>query len=490
MSSDKGRKYMEKIVQAGYDLPTVPQEKLEQALLEGLFKLRAHKGTFDRLEEYRWEKNHPQCLLPFFRTLRDVRRYLSCFSFELGLFIKNGCLEVNIIDLIGLETLRVFEPEIYHGLAREKDWIFGNSYRREQPEYQEEQKDWIKSLISSARDENQPVVKSLLSNLFPQVDALLRDRGPVSRSEKAWEQRLQICHEDYFDRYFKMSVPKEDVPMSLVLRVIEAQSDKKALTAVFKKAMQENRIERFLLRLVSHVVEMDIANADTFVTALFDVGNALSHRYSDLVALSAEHQASRVIREYILREESQEKRGSIILEALKDTTGIHLPVSFVFDQEPKNGEYDEDSIFSSSVMEQAKTKCLEIIQNSTSDDSLLTPQLEPLLLSWSHWTGREEPRAWLTQVTDSLEGAIKFLNCVVYKMPHPGDKSSRSRPTIWLQDIENFIDMEHLRSTLAPVLADDDKMSSKHQRLLSDNADAISAFRDIVKLMDKTQAVE
>ena len=54
-----------------------------------------------------------------------MNRFLSSLSFTVGLFFRERTLEVNVIDMIGIEVLRMFEPDLYHQLPEKRDLLLG-----------------------------------------------------------------------------------------------------------------------------------------------------------------------------------------------------------------------------------------------------------------------------------------------------------------------------------------------------------------------------
>ena len=86
-------------------------------------KVVAGKGGLDRFDKARWLDTYAAGLRSYFRTLRNVRRFLSTSSFTINLFHSGSSFEVNPVDLIVLEVLRVFEPEVYRRTAAGKQRV-------------------------------------------------------------------------------------------------------------------------------------------------------------------------------------------------------------------------------------------------------------------------------------------------------------------------------------------------------------------------------
>src|SRR5205823_5202322 len=61
-------------------------------------------------------------------SLRKVYRFTSSLAFHVSLLRDGEASNVNIVDLVTLEALRVFEPETYAILARSKDALTGQDW--------------------------------------------------------------------------------------------------------------------------------------------------------------------------------------------------------------------------------------------------------------------------------------------------------------------------------------------------------------------------
>ena len=121
LTSGSGKDFLEKIVQVGFDVPQVEQSKLQRVLFAGLNEALADPKFSKNFNPGRWANLFPSGLAPYFRTLRDVYRYLGVLDVRISGMAPRGSLEVNPIDLIALEVLRVFEPGVYHLLPGSKE---------------------------------------------------------------------------------------------------------------------------------------------------------------------------------------------------------------------------------------------------------------------------------------------------------------------------------------------------------------------------------
>ena len=115
-----GREYLEKIVQVAFDVPMIDVTRVRKVLFNRLGSLVSGEVVSARFHKKRWANVFWAGLHVYFTTLRDVNRFLSTLAFQMSFFTADGILEVNPIDLIVIESLRLFEPEVYNALRSSK----------------------------------------------------------------------------------------------------------------------------------------------------------------------------------------------------------------------------------------------------------------------------------------------------------------------------------------------------------------------------------
>ena len=92
----------------GFDVP-LPDPALISALLrDEIDRVIASVPGAD-WEGYRWTALYQAGFREFFTNLRDVRRFFGALSFTLPMMQQ----DVDPVDFVGLEALRVFVPDVY-----------------------------------------------------------------------------------------------------------------------------------------------------------------------------------------------------------------------------------------------------------------------------------------------------------------------------------------------------------------------------------------
>jgi hypothetical protein len=158
-----GGRYLEKIVALTHELPEPQPRRLETFLIDGLNELISEIETLD-IDKGRWESLLVRGILPFIGNMRDVRRYLNSIAAPLRMIGAEIALE----DLLGLESLRLFEPSVHAGIPAampvlvkgESRNLFSNAETRERADQKV-----AESLLSRAV-RNETAVREILSLLF------------------------------------------------------------------------------------------------------------------------------------------------------------------------------------------------------------------------------------------------------------------------------------------------------------------------------------
>jgi hypothetical protein len=147
VAAGQGRDYLEKIVQASFDVPPVTGDKLLNILVQQLGAmidpLARPENGFDTT---RWGNVLRGGIEPMIRTLRDSRRLLTSIAIHVEMHKGQHAFEVNIIDFIGLEALRVFEPE-FHAAIGARASLMTQANRFSNDRRQDEQKAEIAALL-------------------------------------------------------------------------------------------------------------------------------------------------------------------------------------------------------------------------------------------------------------------------------------------------------------------------------------------------------
>lgn len=95
-----GEEYLEKIIQFPLVLPEATSEDIDEALFSSLDNLASSSTMFNK---GRWDVIFVECLEPYFRTMRDVTRFMTTFQ----VMHRNLSHEVDFADLAMVTAMQV-----------------------------------------------------------------------------------------------------------------------------------------------------------------------------------------------------------------------------------------------------------------------------------------------------------------------------------------------------------------------------------------------
>lgn len=467
-----GAKYLEKIVQVGFDLPPSPRAEIEKILFDGLDTLLDKDlAKFDSLY---WHNVYHSGLRQYFTNLREVKRFLGVFGFNIGLLRVDGVLEVNPVDLIALETLSLFEPAFYAALPAQQALLTGRANATKNRAKLIEDCGAIVGLAPEHRREG---LTDLMRYLFPPVGDAFGGMQHGSDLNGEWIAELRVCSPEIFSRYFERSLSSHDVSQAEVNRLISLTSDGESLTDQLKIYATDGRLmtalERFAPAIKTELASVNVA--DTLI-ALFNIGDDLPEDEPGAFSMPSHWVLLGLITTALKRETNEDKRDNDLERAIRETSGLGMAVTYVGHesrQEARKNHPDSFAIRGATVSRFSEL-CVERIREAASNGTLHQQRnLAHILYRWRDWSTADEVRAWVNNLTVSLEGTLIFLKAfLACGASHTaGDKVARTHWYIKLSDTDNFADSSHIESMLKNVsLA---SLSERDRR-------AVEAFRRAV----------
>jgi predicted KAP-like P-loop ATPase len=439
--------FIEKIVQVGFDVPVVERMRLERVLFTELNTILAASASFDPFQEERWSELFFEGLRPYFQTMRQVKRYTSSLSFHMLLLARTGTLEVNFIDLIALEALRVFEGALYRELPKAKDLLTGRDpyYGLGGERATERKKALLGELLNSVPEERRSAAGAVLHNLFP-ATARLTAEFPSSYDDRGELVRhARVCSPEFFDRYFQLSIPEDDISRHTLSELLSATGAKSELLVRLESLRSRGLLEVALDRLEAHSRSIEIKDAEPFVTAMFEIGDWLKERDIASFTIDPIARARRVLEQFLRQEEDPARRGAIIVKAASHSSGLRLPVELASNEEGAR-EKGRERLMDESQLERFKALCVERLKAAARDGTLLKqPDLLELLYRWRDWAGEEEPRQWVASLLESSDGVVRFLVTVTTPYRVNGKRRWRVR----LKYVEDFADVQRIEEVVS-----------------------------------------
>jgi predicted KAP-like P-loop ATPase len=464
-----GNDYLEKIVQIPFDVPVLSRSRLQKILFGGLNQLLADCPESVKFDKGRWGNLFVNVLQYFFENLRQVNRFLSTFSFHLAIFRNGTSLEVNPVDLITIEALRIFEPKVYRAVAANKDLLTSTSslafYDASKRTSLEE------AIAAQASDIHKDKISELLKQLFPLFGTTHSPYSTIATDQ--WQRELRVCAKAIFDRYFHFSILEGDISQVRIDALLAAAGDRNALREQFLVLDSEKLLELAIDRLDAYKESIPIEHALPFTTALFDIGDRLSNHSEGMFGLSPLMHGSRIVRWYLKLLPSPEERANILKDAISATSGLGLPVHFVMIQQQAADKPDqiENTFVSPGMLNELKLICVKKIEAFVTSGKLEeNAHLIDILYRWKQWANSDDVKAWCNRVLDEDEGVLKLLRGFMMRsIQITNDGIQKENWFLRLKYLEDFVSLERVNQQLEKISAN--PMTAEDTRV-------VDAYRD------------
>jgi predicted KAP-like P-loop ATPase len=449
----KGRDYLEKIVNVGFDLPMIEQSKVDRFIGDKLDRLFGDAEVSES-DNQRFANLYWGPLQHFFRDLRDAKRFLATLDFHLGLFRARGVLDVNVVDLFALEVLRVFESDAYGQLPLAKQLLTRDSDRISNSEHSEMQAT-VDGILEKADEANRDQVRDILKEMFPLTQVLFGGHSYSGGFEEEWFRDRRVCHADVFDRYFLLRTADGDVSHGDIQRLLDAAGDKERLLAELRNLDERGLLATMMNRFEAYKQKVPLEYAVPFVAAFLDLGDEIPDD-SGVYFLSPVHHAARIIYWFLKQEPDQTKRGELFLNAARKSRGVFLVAMEAQsnnrkEADAKKREDTELFLLDEKSSEELNELALDRIREAAESGALVkSTRLQYLLYRWKAWGGAEEPTAWLRSVISNDDGLrhvlVEFLS---RSTSHTiGDRVERVHWKYDLKDLEEYVSADDIELRL------------------------------------------
>lgn len=450
-SQQNGREYLEKIVQIGFNIPGIDRVKLESVLFERLNELLASPAIDSKFQQERWSEIFIPGLRPYFSNMRDVNRFVGTLSFHIECFKSERTFEVNPVDLIAVEVLRVFEPDIYKTMCTSKQYLTEKYDDKQKDEY----KKIFDDIIQNGSVGKRMAIEKILSVLFFNVSRIYEGDmfGDNAESELKYSR---ISHSDIYDRYFYFKTPTGDIANSEIEVILSSTNDRSRLYQFLKEHKEKGQLKIVLDRISYYIEDISLEYSEPFITALFDIADNLPEE--EAFALAERSHILRIFRNYILKEKDPQKRYEILMKCIKDTIGIYMPVYLVHgeDLRHESKKSPDNYIVEDDKIENIKKQCLDKIQGSAETGEIFkNNNCFFILYLWHKWGDAEKVKEFV--LTNSEDN--KIFTAIVFSACHTSVSSSGNKVTrrleIDLKYFELIYGIEYLNKKLQTLNIDE-----------------------------------
>lgn len=442
-----GRDYLEKIIQVPFDIPQIETTRIHSLLFSKLDAiLEQDKSATEMFDSNYWGNIFHSALYAYFDNLRNVYRYTSTLSFHFSLLKGKTVFEVNPVDLMAVECLRVFEPDVYKEIARSKE-IFTKNESDRYGRANDSTKLIITGIIEKSTEGKKEVVEKLIGKLFPTIEWVFGGSCYSGDFRSTWLREMRVCHSSNFDKYFQFSIPKGELSNSDLREMLSLTSDAGGLSAFIMSLKERGIIKNALAQFESYTDQVPLENGYEYIKGLLDIGDYIDHESVGFTMFSSNTHAVRLVVWFLRRIQDVEERGKLLLKCFKDSDGISIVEHILQGDENRREKSESDTVLLDKEFDEIKqefVRKLDCMADNTPEKLIMHEHLVSFLYRWKRWGDEKKVTSWLKKQSESADGCVNLLKAFVTKSSSQtlGDYVVKITNHIKLENIENFIEID------------------------------------------------
>lgn len=438
LQSDKGDKFLDKIVQIPINVPEVNQSRREMIIYNELSEIYN-----SRLNNFINKDGDLMEILPyltiFIKDLRDLKRYKNMLNF----YINNFDDELNIDDFFVLLALQVFESKIFSALPNYENILTTHRQKFMVDNIKKESTSKFNKYVeNNLINIDLDSINKVLNYLFPELNS-----SNFSIDELTQNNRIGSSH--HFYKYFSFSLESNDVSVTLLDKLINCNNENE-ISKILTKSKNYDYNYILLRQLFLSKNSIPIENIEAFIKSLIKNSERIylyrnDFKYihcilEDLFFRINNHDESFEI----LMNNDFEKNFFIILELvysvfykynnefskLEKEMEINSKREYgskkdlVIESHQMNKlkkdlaintnqlvKLEEDMIITFKQMDKLEKIMIEIINQSCENGHLLNhPRLETILLYWKNFESTDVVKKYLDENVNEDMEVITFIS--------------------------------------------------------------------------------
>lgn len=263
-----GPHYLEKIIQIGIDMPSIPNELLRKSIITSLDRYLQPSQFGAMYDQDSWPGIFHEIISPSIRDIRDLRRYI-CSAIWTANRLKGG---VSITDLLALESIRLFMPRVFHQLYPLAKHLTSSQVSiRDSVDADEDSKlRWqsaMEKLTKGASHDEKRIIESMIYRLFPLNSNKLIGRSSLEGNvHETWLQNRRVASESILRLYLEHFETPEMKAHKDSTRLLELNDTDSIIQFLSSLAM--NRMRDAISGLNKHDLSLTLLQAQSMIIAL------------------------------------------------------------------------------------------------------------------------------------------------------------------------------------------------------------------------------
>ena len=401
--SNAGRNFLEKIVQVPLRLPSVSPLSLRTLCLNGIDQaLRKAQIELSEDDVRSFIRHLVDGLEIRLKTPRMAKRYGNILAFALP--IMKG--EVNTVDFMLIEGIRVFYPVLYGVIKAHPEPFIGDVFAgkfatdQQKKTYMEVIETGLVGLNAGERE----AAMALLVVLFPRLKGVFGNMTYGADWDVRWGNEQRIASRSYFSRYFSYAIPEGDFSDRDLLSFVESLPGvaTEQISERLKQLISPKSADAVIAKLRSKGKAIASTESRKLALAIARNGSLFPVRHSLLSFQGAFSQAGMFIGDLVENILDTAERFSFAKSLLQEAEPITFSVEI--HRWLEAGGKDDPKAFSEEQQEEFdKTLAARIKQIATRSNSFITQFSEdiPILMAIWSTSGSSAETSEYIQETDS-----------------------------------------------------------------------------------------
>lgn len=275
VNSDDNDKYIDKIIQIPISIPQISESKMDELILNDISKIYEDKISEQDFNKHSYDFEELfYHLKPLITDIRDLKRYKNILNFYLNSFLE----ELNINDFFLILAIHLFEHDLFLKIMDNKPQLIINKEK-----FNNYNKSFHTILPHNEykkifEEDKWDYLKKTLIYLFPTLNS---NQTEITYEEyENWKKNHRICCEDYFEKYFTLSLENYEISKKSLNQLIELNN----LNEIFAFLTRESNLSynHSLLKGFRDLIpEIPLKNYEYFIKGFMKAGDAIKiHYYS------------------------------------------------------------------------------------------------------------------------------------------------------------------------------------------------------------------
>ena len=464
----EGPHFLEKIIQAGFELPYPLQADLNHAVLSAISDVC---GEPDEEHLTRFMNLFYDIVVPYIDLPRDVTRLKNAISVSWPAIAK----EVNLGDFIALETLRLYEPLLFNTIRSNKALLCGTRQDSDPQQNDEGRFDRFITLLPSERHD---LAKLILQRLFPRLERM----GYGGEWRANWSSERRVCIESHFDTYFRLTLSDETVSSQTLSRLIANSDDIEFIKSEFREAALVERrngtslVPVYLEEISTNAKKLPKENVAPLFKALFEIHDEIDLKKDSengfMARVNTTLRYHWLIRRLTDSRFDLAERTDIYMNSI-DGAALSWLVDFTIsaisdyaERDDQSLRREEDYLVSKDAIPALKEKALKAIRDAAKTSALLShDDLLWLLYRWSDLADDDskEVRNWTNLQLKNPQAAVilaknmtgESWSAGIGGFGQIGDRVAKKQIRAQISEDTDIIDTKLFRETLDRILDSD-----------------------------------